>query len=247
MNLPVLLILSTWLWVLGFVERAVWFFVFLFHVDLITLVHPFYICFTDYSNLLDKTCCERNDYLVDITSSSVMFYPNIFCVSFWFTFINFFCRKSGKLKASKSLRNDVNLRQELQDFIFAAGLPSDAVPSFKELNLHGRWTCFFSFLSLHLEDLLTYYFWKKIITWKKNALLLYVLSIDLILEMYMFPLFYGFAFYFFVITTKWRGYLLIDIVEQVKATKHYHLLLFWITTNMVITSLFCFLSHTWSK
>ncbi|KAH9325312.1 hypothetical protein KI387_005490, partial [Taxus chinensis] len=43
-----------------------------------------------------------------------------------------------KLKASRPLRNNVNLRQELQDFISEVGLPYDSVPSFKELSLHGR-------------------------------------------------------------------------------------------------------------
>ncbi|XP_057870726.2 protein PTST homolog 3, chloroplastic isoform X1 [Cryptomeria japonica] len=47
-------------------------------------------------------------------------------------------RKSEKLKASKPIMNIANLRQELQDFISEVGLPSDSVPSYKELSRHGR-------------------------------------------------------------------------------------------------------------
>lgn len=47
-------------------------------------------------------------------------------------------RQLGKLKASRSPRSNVDLRKELQDFIFEFDLPSDSVPSLKQLSHHGR-------------------------------------------------------------------------------------------------------------
>lgn len=47
-------------------------------------------------------------------------------------------RQLGKLKASRSPRSNVDLRKELQDFISEFGLPSDSVPSLKQLSSHGR-------------------------------------------------------------------------------------------------------------
>jgi hypothetical protein len=49
-----------------------------------------------------------------------------------------FSRQLGKLKASRSPRSNVDLRKELQDFISEFGLPSDSVPSLKQLSSHGR-------------------------------------------------------------------------------------------------------------
>lgn len=47
-------------------------------------------------------------------------------------------RQLGKLKASRSPRSHIDLRKELQDFISEFGLPSDSVPSLKQLSCHGR-------------------------------------------------------------------------------------------------------------
>lgn len=47
-------------------------------------------------------------------------------------------RQLGKLKASRSPRSNVDLRKELQDFISEFDLPSDSVPSLKQLSHHGR-------------------------------------------------------------------------------------------------------------